>query len=75
LAEEGAENLKALIKQANGRIDVMIGSGVNVRNALKLAELGADALHFTGKSTRDSEMEFRKEDIAWAVFRKFPNMV
>ncbi|MDI9877527.1 copper homeostasis protein CutC [Flectobacillus rivi] len=72
LAEEGADNLKALIEQANGRIEVMIGSGVNVRNALKLAELKPNALHFTGKSTRDSEMEYRKEDIVMGGLSEVP---
>ncbi|WP_044172244.1 copper homeostasis protein CutC [Flectobacillus major] len=72
LAIEGIKNLKKLTQQAAGRIQIMIGSGVNTRNALQLASLQPDALHFTGKSTRDSVMEFRKEGIAMGGLSEVP---
>jgi len=42
----------------------MVGSGVNLGNAIQIAQTGVDAIHLTGKSTRDSTMTFRKEGIA-----------
>jgi copper homeostasis protein len=61
---EGIENIKTLLKQANGRIEIMAGSGVNADNAQMLIHTGVDALHLTGKASRDSEMVYRKEGIA-----------
>ena len=46
-AEEGIPILKNLVEQANGRIQIMAGAGVNERNALKISDAGLDALHFT----------------------------
>ncbi len=46
-AIQGIENIKELVKQANGEIEIMAGSGVNSDNALVLSETGIDALHFT----------------------------
>ncbi len=63
-AEEGFDKLQQIISQAKGRIEIMIGSGVNTRNASKFATLQPDALHFTAKSSRDSVMQFRQEGIA-----------
>ncbi len=69
---EGIEALKSLVKQANGRIEIMAGSGVNANNALTLAHTGIDALHLTGKATRDSEMVYRKEGIAMGGLSEVP---
>ena len=46
-AINGIENIKTLVKQANGEIEIMAGSGVNSSNAVELAATGIDALHFT----------------------------
>jgi copper homeostasis protein len=38
--------LKALIKQANGRIELMPGAGINLSNAAEILELtGAKSIH------------------------------
>jgi copper homeostasis protein len=71
-AMEGIEVLKNLVKQANGRIEIMAGSGVNADNALTLAHTGVNALHLTGKSSRDSEMVYRKEGIAMGGLSEVP---
>ena len=60
---EGMERIKALVKQAGGRVQIMAGSGVNAANARALMELGVDAIHLSGKSGRDSEMEFRNPNV------------
>jgi copper homeostasis protein len=42
----GADKLKALIKQANGRIELMPGAGINLSNAAEILELtGAKSIH------------------------------
>jgi copper homeostasis protein len=71
-ALEGIENIKKLVKQANGRIEIMAGSGVNADNTQMLIHTGVDALHFTGKATRDSEMIYRKEGIAMGGLSEVP---
>ena len=60
---EGMERIKALVKQARGRVQIMAGSGVNAANASTLIKSGVDAIHLSGKSGRDSEMEFRNPNV------------
>jgi copper homeostasis protein len=71
-ALEGIEAIGSLVKQANGRIEIMAGSGVNADNALILAHASVNALHLTGKATRDSEMIYRKEGIAMGGLSEVP---
>ena len=44
-------------------MQIMAGSGVNAANARALMELGVDAIHLSGKSSRDSEMKFRNPNV------------
>ena len=46
-AEQGADVLKDIVAQANGRIQIMAASGVSPENAIRISETGVDALHFT----------------------------
>ena len=46
-AIEGTSLLKTLAQQADQKIEVMAGSGVNASNAGALIQTGVDALHFT----------------------------
>lgn len=69
---DGLELLKALVKQSNHRIEIMAGSGVTPQNALKIAQMGIDTLHLSGKTTRDSEMEYRKEGIFMGGLPQIP---
>ncbi|MBC7409762.1 MAG: copper homeostasis protein CutC [Arcicella sp.] len=71
-AMQGIEHIKNLVKQANSRIEIMAGSGVNVDNAQTLIHTGVNALHLTGKSIRDSEMIYRKEGIAMGGLSEVP---
>jgi copper homeostasis protein len=43
----GLEEIARLVKTANGRIEIMAGSGVNASNAAALKTSGVDALHFS----------------------------
>lgn len=60
-AAEGIETIRAMVKQAAGRIEIMAGSGVNPLNAASLAATGVDALHFSAKASRESGMQYRSE--------------
>ncbi|WP_426188020.1 copper homeostasis protein CutC [Microbacterium sp. TWP3-1-2b2] len=48
-AIEGVDTLRALVKAADGRIEIMAGSGVVATGAALLAATGVDALHFSAK--------------------------
>lgn len=50
-AIEGIDTLRALVAAAEGRIEIMAGSGVNAESAAALAGAGVDALHFSAKRT------------------------
>lgn len=62
-AEEGIGNLKKIVKQADGRIQIMAGSGVNAGNVLKIAATGVTAVHLSAKSVRESCMQYRNPAI------------
>ncbi|WP_135383034.1 copper homeostasis protein CutC [Vibrio tasmaniensis] len=57
-AEQGINVLADMVKQADGRIDIMAGAGVNATNAKMIqSTTQVPALHLSGKSTRPSLME------------------
>ncbi len=62
-AEAGIELLRQLAIKANGRINIMAGSGVGESNVLKFLKAGVDAVHFTAKKAVESKMIFRKESV------------
>lgn len=56
-AVEGKTLLAQLVKQAEGRIKIMAGAGVNPDNAKELAEVTkVDELHLSAKTYRSSQM-------------------
>jgi copper homeostasis protein len=62
-ATEGIETLRALVRAAGGRVEIMAGSGVNPENARKLAATGVDALHFSARAVRPGGMKFRNPHV------------
>ncbi|WP_047049865.1 copper homeostasis protein CutC [Vibrio mexicanus] len=61
-AQEGKERLKRMHLQANGRIKIMAGAGLNHSNVLEIvAHSGIDEVHLSGKSSRSSEMTYLSE--------------
>ena len=58
-ALEGIGIIRELADLSAGRICLMAGSGVNATNAQQLASTGVNALHMSGKSVRDSRMQYR----------------
>lgn len=63
-ALDGLEHIRRAVGIADGRIEIMAGSGVTANNALQLAASGVDALHFSAKKTSMSSMQYRNPRIS-----------
>jgi copper homeostasis protein len=63
-AQDGVELISKLIVQAEGRIVIMPGSGIDESNiALIARSTGASEFHLTGRKIVESEMIFRRQGI------------
>ncbi|AWX14781.1 copper homeostasis protein CutC [Mergibacter septicus] len=57
-AFKGRKMLTELVKQAQGRISIMAGAGVNAENAVEIiTTTGVNELHLSGKKYRNSQMK------------------
>jgi copper homeostasis protein len=63
-AIDGIENIADLVIQADGRIEIMAGSGVNPQNCRHFLDIGVDAVHTSAKTLRDSAMVYRRPGIS-----------
>ena len=63
-AIEGIYNIRRAVEIADGRIEIMAGSGVVASNAEALAATGVDALHFSAKRMVMGGMEYRNPRIS-----------
>ncbi len=64
-AVKGIPLLKELITQADNRIIIMPGCGVNPNNILQIAEeTGAKEFHFSGRSSYESKMVYRNPKVS-----------
>ena len=64
-AVTGIPMLKELVEQADGRIIIMPGCGVNPSNILQIAEeTGATEFHFSGRSSYESGMIYRNPKVS-----------
>nr|WP_319555679.1 copper homeostasis protein CutC [uncultured Vibrio sp.] len=55
----GSDVIKSLVEQANGRIHIMAGAGINAENVRALVgKTQVREVHLSGKSSRPSEMSF-----------------
>jgi copper homeostasis protein len=63
-AMDGIEALSALVEQAEGRIQIMAGSGVNPQNCAFFKQIGVDAIHLSARTVRNSLMEYRRPGIS-----------
>lgn len=61
---EGKECLKELIVKSDGKVDILIGSGVKSGNIKELYEYTrSTSFHMSGKIVKDSLMAYRKEGV------------
>ena len=64
-ALKGIPTLKELVKQADGRIIIMPGCGINPSNIHQIAEeTGAIEFHFSGRSSYESGMIYRNPKVS-----------
>ncbi len=64
-AEEGIPLLKSLVEQADDRIIIMPGCGINAGNIRRIAdETGAREFHFSARSSVESGMVFRNQSVS-----------
>lgn len=64
-AEQGIPLLKALQKQAAGRITLLAGCGVNEQNIARIArETGIHEFHFSARENVESGMGYRNEAVS-----------
>jgi len=63
-ALRGAATIAALVRQADGRIAIMAGGGINEANAARVVqETGVAEIHVGATGILESAMEFRREDV------------
>jgi copper homeostasis protein len=64
-AEQGLSLITELVKQADGRIRIMPGSGINPNNIKALVEgSSAKEFHFSGKTSVDSPMQYHNPTLS-----------
>jgi len=72
-ALDGKNLIKDLILQANDRISIMPGSGINADNICDLTTYcGAKEFHLSGRTAIESEMIYRKEGIYMGGLPQIP---
>lgn len=65
---EGANQIAALERASAGRIEILVGAGVNAKTIADLKEkTGARAFHMSGKSVIESRMEYRNEHVSMGL--------
>ncbi|MFV0576943.1 MAG: copper homeostasis protein CutC [Vibrio sp.] len=61
-ADKGVDVIRKMVKQANGRILIMAGAGVNLDNVQSIIEqTGVTEVHLSGKTTRPSGMKLKAD--------------
>ena len=64
-AIDGVDAIKQLTVQADNRIGIMPGSGINESNVLEIiSKTNASQIHFSASTKRKSEMSFQNSNIA-----------
>lgn len=62
-AEDGINTLKEMVAFTQGRLSIMPGAGVSPHNAQSIVSAtGVSEIHLSGKTTRNSLMDFRNEN-------------
>ncbi len=69
----GAELIRKLVDQADGRIIIMPGGGLDESNIKDMARItGANEFHLTGRKVVESDMKFHRNDIHMGGFPDIP---
>jgi copper homeostasis protein len=62
-AEAGVLLIEQLVAQAQGRLQIMAGGGINPQNLQRLLQTGIDAVHLSARAVRASAMQYRKAGV------------
>jgi copper homeostasis protein len=62
-AIDATARLIELVKLANGKINIMAGSGINPQNLDQILHTGVDAVHFSATAYYQSKMLYKQPDI------------
>jgi copper homeostasis protein len=55
-AEDGLAQIQQMVTDAKGQIEIMAGAGINAQNAILIAKVGVQAVHFTAKRSVNSDL-------------------
>ena len=70
---DGVELIKKLVKDADGRINIVPGSGIDADNIAEIVEkTGVTEFHVTGRSMKESGMKYRKDGIFFGGLPEIP---
>jgi copper homeostasis protein len=65
---EGKDLIGELVRNAAGKVDILVGGGVNAEVIKQLwAHTKAQCYHMSGKTIRESNMHYRKEDVSMGI--------
>lgn len=65
---EGQELIAGLVKENGGKVDIMVGGGVDAGVIRRLHPVtGASAWHMSGKEVLDSGMEYRQPEVSMGI--------
>ncbi len=65
---DGKELIKQLVEKADGKLDILVGSGVKDTIIKEMAAVTkAKSFHMSGKVELDSAMTYRKEDVSMGL--------
>lgn len=65
---EGRKLIRELVRQAAGRLEILVGGGVNARVIGELIRAtGAASFHMSGKRVLDSRMNYRKRNVNMGI--------
>lgn len=63
-ALDGLEQIADMVQAADGRIEIMAGSGVNPQNCVQFLQVGVNAVHLSARTTRESDMDYLRPGIS-----------
>lgn len=65
---EGKQQIRELIEQSRGRIEILVGSGVDADAvSCLMEEANARSFHLSGKTVVDSRMIYRREQVSMGI--------
>jgi copper homeostasis protein len=67
-AQAGINVIEQLVKQAQGRIEIMVGSGVSSENVHLFKSVGISCFHTSARAYQESAMEYRKAGMVLTDF-------